>query len=329
MNIWRVAIDEASGRPRDEPEPIATPATFATHLSISADGRRLVYTAVQESQNIQKLRLNPATGTVVGEPEPVTTGSRFWANPDPSPDGQWVVFYSQTGVGQEGDLYVARSNGSGGLRQLTADTAIDRVPRWSPAGDWIAMFSDRSGELQVWRIRVDGSELQQVTQTASSIVAWSPDGRRLAVTRGARAGQQTTSILNAQEPFEAGAVDLPVVPHPTSQFAPNSWSLDGKWIAGVNGFRLLGISIYSWDTRTYARLTDFGEWPVWLPDNRRLLFVSRGREFHILDARTRVTSRIFSVVRDTLGPPRLTRDGREAYFSRRITEADVWLATLR
>ena len=36
-----------------------------------------------------------------------------------------------------------------------------------------------------------------------------------------------------------------------------------------------------------------------------------------------------SVVRDTLGPPRLTRDGREAYFSRRITEADVWIATLR
>jgi Tol biopolymer transport system component len=114
-----------------------------------------------------------------------------------------------------------------------------------------------------------------------------------------------------------------------SWFAPNSWSPDGRWIAGVNGFALPGISIYSRDTRTYARLIDFGEWPVWLPDSRRILFVSRGREFHVLDVRTRATGKIFSVVRDTLGPPRLTRDGREAYFSRRITEADVWLATLR
>jgi hypothetical protein len=36
---------------------------------------------------------------------------------------------------------------------------------------------------------------------------------------------------------------------------------------------------------------------------------------------------VYSVFRDTVGPPRLTRDGRDAYFSRRITEADIWIAT--
>jgi hypothetical protein len=40
-----------------------------------------------------------------------------------------------------------------------------------------------------------------------------------------------------------------------------------------------------------------------------------------------VQERIFT--RDVLGPPRLTRDGREAYFSRRVTESDVWLVTLQ
>jgi hypothetical protein len=48
----------------------------------------------------------------------------------------------------------------------------------------------------------------------------------------------------------------------------------------------------------------------------------------VIDVATKATRKIVSVVRDTLGPPRLTRDGREAYFSRRVTEADVWLATL-
>jgi WD40 repeat protein len=163
------------------------------------------------------------------------------------------VFYSQ--VGPEGDLYVARSDGSGGVRQLTDDAAIDRVPRWSPDGQWIATFSDRSGQLQVWKIRADGSDLRQLTRSPSSVAAWSPDGTR---------------------------------------------------IAGQNGFTTLGISVYSIATRKFERVLEHGEWPVWLPDSQRILFVARGREFHILDTRTKTTKQIFSVVRDTLGPPRLT-----------------------
>jgi Tol biopolymer transport system component len=328
MNIWRVAIDEASGLTRGEPEPITTPAAFATHLSISSDGRLLSYSAVQETQNVQKLRLDPVKGDVIGEPVPVTTGSRFWANPDPSPDGASVVFYSQ--VGPEGDLYVARSDGTGGLRQLTDDVALDRVPRWSPDGEWIAMFSNRSGPQNVWKIRADGSDLQQVTQTLTSVVAWSPDGRRLAATRSLpEPGEPSASIFDVQGASEH--VDLPVLPPPNSQvaFAPNSWSPDGRRLAGQYGFTKLGIVVYSLQAQAFEHMLGFGEWPVWLPDSRRILLVSRGREFHLLDTRTKTTNQIFSVVRDTLGPPRLTRDGREAYFSRRITEADVWIATLR
>jgi hypothetical protein len=85
----------------------------------------------------------------------------------------------------------------------------------------------------------------------------------------------------------------------------------------------LGISVYSIATRRFERVLEHGEWPVRLPDSRRILFVARGREFHILDTRTKATKQIFSVVRDTLGPPRLTRDGRAAFYSRRVTEADV------
>lgn len=324
MNIWRVAIDQATGQPQGEPEAITTPATYATHLSLSANGQQLAYSAISETQNLQRVRFNPTAGVIVGEPSGLTTGSRFWANPDPSPEGQWIVFYSQ--VGPEGDLYVARSDGTGGMRQLTSDVAIDRVPRWSPDGDWIAMFSDRSGMLQIWKVRPDGSELQQVTDKSSSVPAWSPDGRKLAVTRS---GQATGAVVDADPRLQSQAIELPAVPPPAPRFTPNAWSPDGKWIAGMNGFTTPGIAVYSTEQQRYERLTDFGEWPVWLPDSRRILFVTRGREFHILDRTTRTTRTIFSVVRDTLGPPRLTRDGREAYFSRRITEADVWLATIR
>ena len=49
----------------------------------------------------------------------------------------------------------------------------------------------------------------------------------------------------------------------------------------------------------------------------------------MVDVRTKATTQIFSVKRDILGPPRVTRDGRVAFFSRRNTESDIWLATLQ
>jgi Tol biopolymer transport system component/serine/threonine protein kinase len=328
-NIWRVGIDQDSGEARGQPEPLTSPASFAAHLSISADGQRIAFSAVQETQNIQKLQFNPSTGDAIAEPVPITTGSRFWSSPDPSPDGKWVVFYSQ--VQPEGDLYMTRTDGSGVMSQLTGDAATDRVPRWSPDGEWISMFSDRSGKLEVWKMRVDGSELQQVTRTGGGVSAWSPDGRQLAITRGSQVADPWHDIIvdtrappNQQEPMW-----LATAPSPYPQFVPNSWSRDRRWIAGQNGYTVHGISIYSPETRTYQRLIDFGEWPVWLPDSRRILFVSGGREFQVIDTRTKVTKRVFSVVRDTLGPPRLTPDGRAAYFSRRVTESDVWLAVLQ
>jgi Tol biopolymer transport system component/tRNA A-37 threonylcarbamoyl transferase component Bud32 len=319
-NIWRVGLDEDSGAVRGEPQPMTTPTAIAAHLSISGDQRRLAYSAVQESQNIAAVRFDPVKGEVIGEPSQVTTGSRFWANPDPSPDGTQVVFYSQ--ISPEGDLYIARADASAAPRQLTEGPAIDRVPRWSPDGQWIAMFSDRTKELQVWLVRADGSDLRQVTAAPSAVAAWSPDSQRLAVSRmGGR-----VSIINPHSGIDDVELELAI---PQGQpFAVNAWSPDGTLLAGQRAFNAPGIYLYSMAERRFDRLTDYGEWPVWLPDSRRLLFVTRGREYHVIDTRTRAIARAWSSVRDTLGPPRLTPDGRTLYFQRRVTEADVWVAAL-
>jgi len=329
-NIWRMPIDESSGRPRGEPEPITTPAPFAAHLTVSADGSRLAYSSFLETQNLQMLTLDVTAGRAIGQPASVTMGSRFWANPDPSPDGGSVVAYSQ--VSPEGDLYVFRTDGSGASRQLTSDQAIDRVPRWSPDGAWIATFSDRTGSLQIWKIRPDGSDLQQVTKDGGGVAAWSPDGTRLALAvarESAEPAEGSAMIVPADQRGNAPVEWIPPGPTPDGNFVPNSWSRDGRWIAGQTWYGQLGILVYDLQARAFERLTDFGEWPVWLPDSRRILFVSRGREFHVLDARTQRTELVFSVPRDTIGPPRVTPDGRLAFFSRRVTESDIWMVNLR
>ena len=322
-NIWRVAIDERSGRVRGEPQAVTTPASIVGHLSISPDGKHLSYSAVTETQNIEKVRFDPIKGEIVGEPQLVTTGSRFWANPDPSPDGMHVAVYSQ--IAPEGDLYISRTDGSGALRQLTDGPAVDRVPRWSPDGQWIATFSDRTKQLQVWMIRADGSDLRQVTTEPSSIVAWSPDGRRMAVARQSIRG---SVIINPHDNPE-GESKITLKTPPDLPFLANSWSPDGRLLAGQTNFNTPGVLIYSIAAQRVERLTDFGEWPVWLPDSRRLLFVARGREFQIIDTHTKAIRQIWSSIRDTLGPPRLTRDGQTMFYQRRSTEADIWVATLR
>ena len=85
-------------------------------------------------------------------------------------------------------------------------------------------------------------------------------------------------------------------------------------LAGQVGLAGHGIIVYSLQSRAFERLTDFGGYPVWLPDGRRVMFVSGGRDFHVVDTRTRKVEKVFSVQRDIIGPPQLTRDGREVVF---------------
>jgi Tol biopolymer transport system component len=326
-NVWRVAIDEGTGKILDEPKALTAPAPFAAHLSISKDGGTLAYSSVLRTRNIQRVAIDPVAGTPKGEPEWVTTGSRTWSNPDPSPDGTLVAFYSNP---QPELLYVARSDGSV-LRQVTSGSFTDRMPRWSPDGRWLAFFSNRGGGYHMWKIRPDGSELQQLNDVPdASFPAWSPDGSRIAVSMTAGPGHpaDTTHIVDANRSARDQRPERLPDPTDAHPFIVNSWSPDGLTLAGQDNLASHGILTYSLRTRTYTRLTTDGGYPVWLPDSRRLIYVAGGKDFVLVDTVSRKARKMFSVDRDVIGPAQLSRDGRAMYFSRRVTEADVWLVKI-
>jgi Tol biopolymer transport system component len=111
-----------------------------------------------------------------------------------------------------------------------------------------------------------------------------------------------------------------------------SWSGDGSSLAGWFNSRRdedRGLGLYAFATKQYERLTRSGNYPLWLPDSRRLLYLDGG-SIRLYDTTTR-TTRV--VVEAGEGPPatRLTvsRDGQVIYFVREQRDGDIWLATLK
>ena len=102
-----------------------------------------------------------------------------------SPDGRTIAFVSN----RDGDdeIFTMRADGTG-LRQLTRNTVLrsgvpvmDHAPAWSPDGKHLAFVSNRDGgEMEVYRMRADGSAQVRLTRTARHVSdhtpSWSPGG---------------------------------------------------------------------------------------------------------------------------------------------------------
>jgi Tol biopolymer transport system component len=326
MNLWRVPIDEATGEVLGEFEPVTTPSPWISYISLSRNGRRIVYASEVGTGNLQKISFDPSTERVLGQPTPILRGSRRDTEPDPAPDGERLAF--RTGGGQE-DIFLIAPDGTS-LRQLTDDPARDRLPRWSPDGKRIAFYSDRTGLYQVWTINPDGSGLRRLTDEPDIdflYAVWSPDGSRMACydVNG------VAWVFDPNTPWKDQTPEkLPAMSQDGDWFEPFSWSPDGRWLAGTvrsaDGTDV-SIGVFSLETHEYERLTDFGSRPSWLGDSRRLVFASQGKIF-LLDRETKAYRELFAPEDGDAWAVSISKDDRTLYFSLSRDEADIWLLTL-
>jgi serine/threonine protein kinase/Tol biopolymer transport system component len=325
MNIWRVPIDEASGRVLGEPQPVSPSSQPVGLLSIARDGRRIVYATDESKSNLERWQLDPAM-QVAGKFQPVTQGSRAVRSAAVSPDGKWIAF--DTSSPQE-DLFVVRTDGSG-QRQLTNDLEKDRIPQWFPDGSRILFYSDRGGRYRAWTIRPDGSEQQSIPHgTADALYnpIPSPDDRRFVASLGFR----SAALIDPARTGPGRIEELPA-PAPGQVFSATSWSPDGAYLAGTleqpDGSGIPGVVVYSFASRRFERLTEAGTIPRWLHDSRTLLYLREGR-IHLCDLRSKVSrllleppqSFLFTSV--SVGP-----DDRAIYAVRSTDQGDVWMLTL-
>jgi Tol biopolymer transport system component len=324
MNLWRVAIDEASGKALGQPEAITTPSPWIGLLALSGDGHRLAYAAYDFTCNVARVPFDPVQEKVVGPPEAITTGTLCWNQPDPSPDGTRVVFSSYH---RQEDLYLARVDTSGVWKttQLTNDTAKDRAPRWSPDGKQIAYYSNRGDAYALWTIDPDGSRARpRVAMPGASPLfpIWSPDGLRFV---SADLDAKLNYVFALNDSVASTPIDtLPHLPNPNLSLTPRSWSTDGRRIAGNAGG---SVWVYSFDTKAFTPVAQ-GTQPAWLADGKRLVYADRGR-LRLVDAATKQGHEIHATAGEGLLFPTLTQDNRFLYYLHATAGADIWVMTIK
>ncbi|MGQ0734020.1 MAG: protein kinase domain-containing protein [Acidobacteriota bacterium] len=330
LNLWRVAIDEVTGAVLSEPEPVTVPSGWAGQLSLSADGRGFVFTALDRRNNLERIAFDPNRGLVTGAPVALTRGSRIFSSLSPSPDSRWIALSS---FGTPDGVFLMPRDG-GEIRQIVEGDS--KQVMWRPDGRQITFLSDRGGTAQIWSVRPDGSALTQLTnaEKGAALPIWSPDGKRLI------AGWDEPSTFDATAGPPLTIVSPLPRPPSDGTFWPSSWSPDGQTLVGyVNlkeGLYARGVQLLSVDSGSYRTVAAALTHPIagsppmssWLRDSRRLLHAGPAG-IYLIDAIADQTRLIWPAPPGTqLQQPIAASADREIYFLHGEQEADIWVASL-
>ncbi|HXD33573.1 MAG TPA: protein kinase [Pyrinomonadaceae bacterium] len=323
MNFWRVAVNEQTGEVQSEPEAIVTPSRYSRHLSFSGDGTRMAYVQTDDRANIQAVEFDQATQKTIGVPVSITRGDHLIIRPELSADGKRFVIRLPRRT--QDDLVVMNADGSN-WRDLTNDKFFDRYPRWSPDGKRVAFASDRSGNYEIWTIDVDGNNLRQLTfasSTASSFPIWNPNGQEIICNRN-----HATIFLDVNKNWnEQSLRQLPSINGQTDVFVAWDWSPDGKKLVGSFRGVDTGLGIFSFETKSYEKLTDWDAQPAWLPDSRHVVFAREGKTY-IADVVSKKIEPLILPV-DFVRTVAVSPDGHLLYFTAYSSESDIWLLDLK
>ncbi len=148
------------------------------------------------------------------------------------------VYLDQFGATRS-ELFIADADG-GHARKLVPGKFIDYNASFSFDGEWVVFTSEREGSADVYRVRLNGSQLERLTDSPAfdDQGALSPDGRSLAFVSSRGDGSVDIYVLDL-----ATREVRNLTRSPGGDFRP-SWSPDGTMLAFTSdrgtGFPHLG-----------------------------------------------------------------------------------------
>ncbi len=325
MSLWRVAIDETTGKVFGEPEAVATPSKYCRHITFSRDGKLLGYIRYESKSNLQSIGFDINTKKTVGEVNWITRGNHEITNPDLSPDGEEFVVRNPK-QNQE-DLVIFDKNGEN-WRNLTNDNFLERIPSWSHNGKSIVFHSDRSGKYQVWMIDRDGSNLRQVTfteKTGAFVGVFSPDDTKLIFSE-IDGKTQRPYILDLTKTWSE-QTPQPLKVNENSYSWVGGWSPDGNKILLLyfdEGGNVKSINVYNLKTDTSEKMTETGASPFWLNDSRHFIY-NHLKGIYLCDSETKKITQILKPSAYEIQSINATPDNKTLYYRYLQVDADVWL----
>jgi tricorn protease len=181
-------------------------------------------------------------------------------------------------VEARGDIWTIPAK-KGSPRNLTHTSgSAERQPSWSPDGQWIAYFSDETGEYELYITQSDGKgEARQLTSDGKVFrldPTWSPDSKHITFTDKTGALYLHTIESEETKPIDVNPWGLP---------GRQSWSSDSAWIAYTKAgdSRVSSIWLYEVESGAKHQLTSgmFNDtWPTFDRKGDYLFFASN-RDF--------------------------------------------------
>ena len=221
-SIFRFSTQDAEA----QPQPFA-PSTYGeVGPQFSSDGQKVVFTSRRTGEGAIWVADADGSNTVR------LTRKQPGGTPRWSPDGSWIVFDAPA----DGSLktHVMRSSG-GPRRRVTLGAGFDGVASFSRDGLWIYFGSERSGELQVWKVPLEGESettpAVQVTRRGGFAAFESHDGRYVYYTKTRGRAEPTYANSIWRVPVDGGEEE-PVIENVYSSWG--NWALSRDAVFYIN-----------------------------------------------------------------------------------------------
>jgi tricorn protease len=191
-----------------------------------------------------------------------------------SPEGKRIVFEAR------GELFNLPVLEGYVLNMTKSSGAFDRNPAWSPDGKFVAYWSDRSGENEIWLQPTDGKgKAKQITKRKLGFgynLFWSPNSKKLAFIDE----KNNISVLDVESEKVTVAGNTKWHPGHGSRFGYQiSWSPDSRWISFTEGVDNSNNAIFIFDVeknKSYQVTSGFyhDNYPVFSTDGKYLFYLT-------------------------------------------------------